>query len=170
MMVWPLSWSEETRKLGSSAARRESDAHLLLVRLGLGLHRDLDDRIRELHPLEDDRGVRRAQGVAGGVLEVDQGDDVAGERASMSSRSLACISSMRPTFSFLSLTEFITVERALELARIDAGEGQGADERVGHDLEGQSREGRSVVGRAGVLGLAVHLEPLIGGTSSGLGR
>ena len=33
----------------------ERDAHLLLVGLGLGLDRDLDDRIGELHPLEDDR-------------------------------------------------------------------------------------------------------------------
>ena len=67
--------------------------------------------------------------------------------SSMSSRSLACISSMRPTFSFLSLTEFITGRGAVELARIDAGEGQGADERIVHDLEGERRERRVVVGR-----------------------
>ena len=76
----------------------------------------------------------------------------------MSSRSLACISSMRPTFSFLSLTEFMHLRRGLELARIDAGEGQRADERVVHDLERQRRERRVVRRRAGVGRLAVQLE------------
>ena len=53
--------------VGGHAERRilaretiERDAHLLLVGLGLGLHRDLDDRIGEFHPLEDDRRIGRA--------------------------------------------------------------------------------------------------------------
>ena len=72
--------------VGGDAERRilarqavERDAHLLLVGLGLGLDRDLDDRVGEFHPLEDDRRVGRAQRVAGGgVLEARQSDDVAG--------------------------------------------------------------------------------------------
>jgi hypothetical protein len=43
----------EGRILGGEAVERE--AHLLLVALGLGLDRDLDDRIGELHALQDDR-------------------------------------------------------------------------------------------------------------------
>src|SRR3546814_2091928 len=48
--------------VGRDAERRvllrqavERDAHLLLVGLGLRLHRHLDDRLRELHALQDDR-------------------------------------------------------------------------------------------------------------------
>ena len=76
----------------------------------------------------------------------------------MSSRSLACISSMRPTFSFLSLTEFDDLRRGLELARIDAGEGQRADERVVHDLERQRRERRRRRTARGSSRLAVGLD------------
>jgi hypothetical protein len=48
--------------------------------------------------LEDDRVVRVAQGVAGGgVLEADDGHDVAGARpTSISSRLLACIRQILP--------------------------------------------------------------------------
>ena len=63
--------------LGGQAVER--DAHLFLVGLGLRLDAELDDRIGELHPLEDDRGVLGAQRVARGrLLEAGQSDDVAG--------------------------------------------------------------------------------------------
>ena len=66
MMVWPDSWSVETRKDGSSAPDAcERDAELLLVGLGLRLDRDLDDRLGEFHLLEDHRLVRIAQRIAG---------------------------------------------------------------------------------------------------------
>src|SRR3546814_7218436 len=40
---------------------------------------DLDDRLRELHALQDDRVLRVAQRLAGGgVLQAGDGDDVAG--------------------------------------------------------------------------------------------
>ena len=59
---------------------------------------------------------------------------------------------------------------ALELARIDAAEGDGADERVVHDLEGQQRQ-RLVVGGIALDLVAVLMSmPFIGGTSSGDGR
>ena len=69
----------------------------------------------------------------------------------MSSRLLACISSMRPTRSFLSLVEFSTPVPDSQLARIDAAEGQRADEGVVHDLEGEPRE-RLVVDRPARIG------------------
>src|SRR5690606_34584686 len=43
----------ERRILGSQA--RQGNAHLLLVGFGLRLHRQLDDRIRKLHTLQNDR-------------------------------------------------------------------------------------------------------------------
>ena len=80
MMVWPVSVSVRTRKVGSSSASLASAvAELVLLGLGLGLDRDVDDRIREDHRLEQHRGVVGAQRVAGGgVLQADGGDDVAG--------------------------------------------------------------------------------------------
>ena len=58
---------------------RQSDAHLLLVGLGLRLHGHLDHRIREGHGFEGDRGLLVAQGITGGdVLQTHEGVDVAG--------------------------------------------------------------------------------------------
>ena len=88
----------------------------------------------------------------------------------MSSRLFACISSMRPTRSRLSFAELSTVVPRFNLARIDAAEGQRADERIVHDLERQHREGL-VVGGCGPVSSAVsNVEPLIAGMSIGDGR
>ena len=58
----------------------EGLGQLVLVVLGLGLDRHVDDRLGEVERLEHDRGVAVAEGVAGGgLLEADQGHDVAGE-------------------------------------------------------------------------------------------
>ena len=59
----------------------------------------------------------------------------------------------------------------LDVARVDAEEGQLADERVGHDLEDQRRERLVVVGLALDDRLVVSGSmPLTGGMSSGDGR
>ena len=69
----------EGRILGGELGQR--DAELLLVGLGLRLDRDLDDRLGEFHPLQDDRLLHVAQRVAGaGVLEAGERDDVARDR------------------------------------------------------------------------------------------
>jgi hypothetical protein len=70
----------ETRKLGSSAARRERAMPIFSwSALVFGSTATSMTGVRELHPLEDDRRVGRAERVAGGrVLEADQRDDVAG--------------------------------------------------------------------------------------------
>src|SRR5262249_52848465 len=66
----------EGRVLGRELG--ESDAELLLVGLRLRLDRDLDDRVGELHLLEDHRVLRIAQRVAGArFLEAGERDDVA---------------------------------------------------------------------------------------------
>ena len=72
--------------VGADAERRvlvgqrlERLAELVLVALRLRLDGDVDDRLRELHALEDDRVAAVAQRVAGGrVLEAEPGHDVAG--------------------------------------------------------------------------------------------
>jgi hypothetical protein len=77
---------------------------------------------------------------------------------------------MRPMRSRLSLTGVQHAGRRLDLAGVDAHEGQRADERVVHDLERQRRE-RLVVGAdADDLLVAAGVVPLTGGTSSGDGR
>ncbi len=68
----------EGRILGRELGER--DAELLLVGLRFRLDRDLDDRVREFHLLEDHGLGRIAERVAGaGILEAGQRDDVAGE-------------------------------------------------------------------------------------------
>ncbi len=67
----------ERRIFGGELVQRH--AHLLLVGLGLGLDRHLDDRIRKLHLLKNDGLGGIAQRIAGaGILEADERDDVAG--------------------------------------------------------------------------------------------
>ena len=80
MIVWPVSVSVWTRKVGSSCiSLAERHAHLFLVGLGLGLDRDRDDRLGEVHRLEHDRVVLVADRVAGlDVPQADGGGDVAG--------------------------------------------------------------------------------------------
>ena len=81
MMVWPVSGvgaHPEGRILLLELLQR--DGQLVLVGLGLGLDGDVDDRVGELHRLEDDRLVLVGQRVPGaGVLEADGRADVAGE-------------------------------------------------------------------------------------------
>ena len=57
----------------------ESDSELVKVALGLRLDSDTDNRIRELHRLENDRMVLVADGVTGTeILETDCCTDVTG--------------------------------------------------------------------------------------------
>ena len=65
MTVWPVSSSVRTWKVGSSSdSEYERLAHLVLVDLGLGLDRDVDDGLGELELLEHDRVRRRSQSVS----------------------------------------------------------------------------------------------------------
>ena len=133
----------EGRVLARQAVER--DAHLLLVGLGPGFDSDLDDRVGELHPLEDDRSVGGTQGVAGGgVLEAGKRDDV----ARVSHLNVLTIVGMHeqhaPDLFLLVLDRVRDLRRSLELARIDAREGERPDERVVHDLERERGERRVV--------------------------
>ena len=162
MTVWPVSWSVETRKVGSSWTSRPSAcAHLLLVGLRLRLDGELDDRIGEVHLLEDHRVVRIAQRVAGGdALEAGQGDDVAGARF-LHVLAVVGVHQQHAADALLAVLGAVQhAGRRFEHARIDAREGERADERVGHDLEGQRRERRVVARRQRDRLVGAHLDAL----------
>ncbi len=149
----------------------QGDAELLLVGLGFRLDRNLDDRIGKLHPLQNDRLGRIAKRITGAdLLEAGKRDDVA------SKSFLDVLAIIRMHQQHASDTLFLVacgVQNAgarFQLARIDAAEGQRADERVVHDLEGQNRS-RLIIGSP-ADGLFACLESIafIGGTSIGDGR
>ena len=159
MIVWPVSSSVRTEKVGSSS---ESDAErlaqLVLVGLGLGLDRDVDDRLGELHALEHDRVRRVAERLTGrGVLEADRGDDVAGEdrvhvlpvvRVHLEDAADALLAVLRRV-----------EDRGAggERAGVDPEVGELADVRVAHDLERERGERLGVVRVADQLLLALDV-------------
>src|SRR4051812_47754871 len=146
MMVWPDSWSVVTRKLGSSRARRLSAMPIFswsALVFGstatsiTGSGNSIRSRMI---------GALAAQRIAGGgVLETRQSDDVAG----ISHLDVLAVIGMHQKHAadlfLLVLDRVRDLRRGLELARVDAREGQRPDERVVHDLERERRE-RRVVG------------------------
>ena len=141
MMVWPDSGVgryAEGGILGRELVQR--DRHLLLIALGLGLDRHVDDRIGKIHLLEDHRLGRIAQRVAGArILEADERDDVAG----IGLRNLLARIGMHEHHAADALgpiTGRVEQRRALgQRARIEAAEGQDAV-LVVHKLEGEHRQ------------------------------
>ena len=124
----------------------EGDRQLVLVGLRLGLDVDLDDRLGEGHRLEDDRVVGIGEGVAGeGVLQADGGGDVAGVDLVDVLAVVGVHLEDAPDALLAVLDGVEHVRAGLERARVDAEEGQLADERVGGDLEGERGEGLGVV-------------------------
>ncbi len=124
----------EGRILGGELGQR--DAELFLVGLRLRLDRDFDDRLREFHLFEDDLLVGIAQRVAGaGFLEASQRDDVAGI-GFLDVFAVVGMHQQHAADALLALAGRVDDAGAAgQRARIDAAEGDGADERVVHDLE-----------------------------------
>ena len=164
MMVWPrflVGLDAEGRILGGKAMQRQ--AHLFLVALGLRLDGDLDDRLGELHALQDDRVQRIAERVAGGrVLEAGQRDDVAGEGLFDVGARIRMHLQHAADALLLALHRVVERNALGELARIDAGEGERADERVVHDLEREHRQRLVVVGVTLDLGIGLGVDALDG--------
>ena len=152
--VWPVSSSVRMWKVGSSSPRRrEGDAHLLLVGLGLRLDRDVHHRVGEGDRLEDDRRVGRAQRVAGGgLLEAHARGDVAGVDRLLLLAVVGVHHQDAPDALGALGAGVEDAPAGVQRAGVDAEVGELADERVGHDLEGQRGERRVVVGRAGGRG------------------
>ena len=161
-MVWPelgIGRNSEGRILGCEL--RQRDAELLLVGLRLRLDRDLDDRLGELHLLEDDRLLHVAERVAGArVLEARERDDVAG-KGFLDVFAVVGVHEQHAADAFPLVLGRIEHGRArLDLARIDAAEGDRADERVVHDLEGEHGEGLGVARHANDFRAGVHVVAL----------
>jgi hypothetical protein len=132
---------------------------LVLVGLGLGLDGDVDDRVGELHRLEDDRLVLVGQRVPGaGVLEPDGRADVPGEHF-LDLVPLVGVHLQQPGDALpLILGAVVDVAPALERARVHPEEGQPAHIGVGGDLEGEGAERLVVAGAALDVGLVVERE------------
>ena len=146
-MVWPhllIGRDAERRILGREL--RQRDAELLLVGLRLRLDRDLDDRIGEFHLLQDHRLLRIAQRVAGAhFLQAGQRDDVAGI-GFLDVLAVVGVHQQHAADALLAVLGRVDhAGAALERAGIDAAEGDRADERVVHDLEGEQRQRLVVV-------------------------
>ena len=161
-MVWPelgVGRHPERRVLGGEL--RQRDAELLLVGLRLRLDRDLDHRLRELHLFEDHRLLHVAQRVAGArVLEAGERDDVAGEGL-LDVLAVVGVHEQHAADALALVLGRVEHGRAgFDLARIDAAEGDGADERVVHDLEGEHRERLGVARHANDFLAGVHVDAL----------
>ena len=156
--------------IGRNAERRifggqamQGNAHLFLVGLGLRFHAELDNRLGEFHAFQDDRIAGVAQRIAcRGGFHTRQSNDVAGKGLF---NVLAVIGVHFQDTSDFFLLVLHRVEQCalLQLAGIDAAEGQRTHERIVHHLEGESRKWR-VIGRwPAVFGFAVEQNALDGG-------
>jgi hypothetical protein len=135
-------------------------AQLLLVGLGLGLHGQGDDGGGEADGLQHHGLCGVADGVAGGhVLEAHRGRDVASVDL-LDLLALVGVHLEEAADAFLlALGAVQHAVARLHGPGVDPDEGQLAHERVGHDLEDESAEGRVVAGlprhqlaRLGVVG------------------
>ena len=123
----------------------QRDRHLLLVGLGLGLDLHLDDGVGEIHLLEDDRLAGIAQRLARArVLEALQRDDVAG-KGFLDFLAVVGVHQIHAADTLFLVARGVRERHALlELARVDAAEGDRADVLEVHDLEGDHGDSGSV--------------------------
>ena len=134
----------------------QSLAQLVLIGPGLGLDGDRNDRLRELHGLQDDRMVGVAQRMAGAdPLESDDRRDVAGEDflPLLALVRVHLQDSAHPLAPAPGRVEHVGPAR--QRPRIDAEEGEPPDIGVGGDLECERGEG-SVVAHLPCLGEAAR--------------
>mmetsp|Transcript_102239 Transcript_102239/g.142348 ORF Transcript_102239/g.142348 Transcript_102239/m.142348 type:complete len:416 (+) Transcript_102239:264-1511(+) len=113
--------------------------HLVRILLRARLTGDLNHGLREFHLLQHNGGVHCAQGVTcGGVLQSHNGDDVAC-LGLLDFLALVGMHENHAAHALLGLGPGVPNHlSALDLARINAVEGQGADVRVRRHLEGQA--------------------------------
>ena len=157
MIVWPVSSSALTVKVGSSSERRWiavpsfSWSPLVLGSIATSM-----TGVREGHRLEHDLVLRVGEGVPGlGVLQAHDGDDLAGaDRRDL--LTLVGVHLVDLADPLLAAVDRVDHGRAgLELAGVDPDVDQLAEVRVGGDLVRQARE------RLAVAGLALDLLVLV---------
>ena len=129
----------------------QSDAHLLLTGLGLGLDGHTDHRLGEFHGLQNDGVLLVAQGITrGGVLQAHHGGDVAGIDG-LQILTVIGVHLQQTTHTLTLVLGGIEHRRTcVQRTRVHTEEAQTAHIGVGHDLEGQCGEGL-VVGSVTVL-------------------
>ena len=104
---------------------------------------------------------RIAQRVAGaGILQAGQRDDVAGERFLDVLAVIGVHQQHAADALFLVLGRVEHRRAGLDLAGIDAAEGDRADERIVHDLEAEHRERLAVVRQAQHFLACLHVDAL----------
>ena len=137
----------------------EGERHLFLVGLGLGFDGLRDHGLGEFHAFQNDRGADVAERVPrGDILETHRSSDVAGFGFG-NFLTFVGVHLQQTADAFLLVLDRIQNGFArLQHARIDAQEGELTDIRVGHDLEGEAREG-SVVARFASGFLIIEVEP-----------
>ncbi|OQA41604.1 MAG: hypothetical protein BWY52_02509 [Chloroflexi bacterium ADurb.Bin325] len=121
---------------------------LVLVGLGLRLHRDGDHRLRKFDGLQHDRPGRVAERLAGeSLLDAQDGADIA--RANLGDvLALLGVDLHQPADALLAVAAAVLHRHAgLQCPRIDAHIGHPAHVRVGLDLEHQRGQRRSRIGR-----------------------
>ena len=130
--------------------------HLGLACLGLRLDCDVDNRLRNLQGLEDDRMLLVADRITGrSCLEADRSGDIAGEHL-LELHSLVCVHLQNTTHALLLLLRGVEdVGTGVQRARVDAEECETADERVGNNLECECGE-RLLIGSLALVFLAVQ--------------
>ena len=123
----------------------QAGAELLLVGFRPWLNRKRDDRIGEVHRLEDDRVLFVAERLSGrDAAEPDGRRDVAGVHL-LDLFALVRVHLEQPPDALGSLLgRVVDTGARTEDTRVDTEERQLTDEGVGHDLERQGRERRIV--------------------------
>ena len=119
----------------------ECDSHLFLTSLGLGLDSQVDNRLRELHGLEDYRVVLIAESItSGGVLCTNYGCDITA-RACVDILSVVGVHLKDTTHTLvLVLCCVKNCCTSLNVTGVNSEEAELTNERVGSDLECKSGE------------------------------
>ena len=166
--VWPVSSSDSTRKVGSSSARRCSAvasfswSALVFGSIATAITGSGNSICSSM--IGASGAAERVAG--GGLLEADAGEDVAGV-ALLDLLARVGVHHQQPADPLgLAVGRVEHAAARLELARVDAEVGELADERIGHDLEGERRERPVVVGGTRRRRRALLLA-LLGGLDAG---
>ena len=137
----------------------QAQGHFLLSGLGLGLDGHADDRLRELHGLQNDGVLFVAEGVAGGgAFQAHGGLDVPGENL----LDVLPVVGVHLQDAAHALPDALGAVQNRgpggEASGIDPEETQPSHVGVRHNLEGQGGEGSLVVGGAlvGLVRLGIH--------------
>mmetsp|Transcript_22909 Transcript_22909/g.40408 ORF Transcript_22909/g.40408 Transcript_22909/m.40408 type:complete len:270 (+) Transcript_22909:926-1735(+) len=129
----------ERRVLGCKLCQRF--AQLVCILLGVRFTRDLDHRLWELHLLKDNGRVNGAQGVTGGgVLQADDGDDVA-SLGLLDLLALVRVHQHHSAHALLGLGPWVPHHlTGLHLAGVDPVEGQCSNVGIRRHFEGEARQ------------------------------